>query len=332
MSPPKPQVLVTGGAGYIGSHTSKYLSRQGIRPVVLDNLAVGRRSAVRWGPLVECDLAERTRLAGILREHRIDTVVHFAAHCYVGESMRRPREYFRNNIINTLNLLDAMCEASVRNIVFSSSCATYGTPVKTPIDEDAPQQPINPYGESKLFVEKALKWYGEAYGLKWVALRYFNAAGADPEGEIGERHDPETHLIPLAIEAALGMREPLQIFGADYPTVDGSAVRDYIHVWDLAAAHYKAVEYLQSTGESCALNLGTGRGESVLQVIHAIELTTGTKVPVHFAARREGDPPTLIANAARAYEVLGWTPRHSSIEEIATTAYRWHSNRNAHSG
>ena len=319
------RVLVTGGAGYIGSHTAKYLSRQGVEPVVLDNLSTGHRPAVGWGPFVECDLADRGMLAAVFRDYSIHAVIHLAAHCYVGESVAHPAEYFRNNIGNTLNLLDAMREAGVGTIVFSSSCATYGVPSHTPISEEAPQRPVNPYGESKLFVERALKWYGNAYGLKWAALRYFNAAGADPEGDLGENHDPETHLIPLAIQAALGLGPELQVFGADYPTPDGSAIRDYVHVWDLAAAHFRALEYLHAGAESCALNLGTGSGCSVLQVIRAVEAVSGLPVPVRLAPRREGDPPVLIADPRLAFRVLGWTPGLSTLENMIDTAFRWHN-------
>lgn len=320
------RVLITGGAGYIGSHTTKYFSQHGLQPVVLDNLHVGHRSAVRWSPLVTCDLAEHSKLTQILHDYDIQAVIHFAAHCYVGESMTRPAEYFQNNIVNTLNLLNAMCAAGVRCFVFSSSCATYGVPETGPIHEETPQRPINPYGESKLFVERALNWYGRAYGLKWVALRYFNAAGADFDGELGEEHDPETHLIPLAIQAALGMRGPLQVFGTDYPTPDGSAIRDYIHVWDLASAHYKALQYLRDGGESCALNVGAGTGYSVLEVIRAVEAVSALPVPVEFVGRREGDPPALVADPSAAKRTLQWTACHSSLEQIVASAFRWHSN------
>jgi len=319
------RILVTGGAGYIGAHTAKYLSRSGLEPVVLDNLSVGHESAVRWGPLVKCDLADRDRLGTILREYRIDAVIHFAAHCYVGESVTHPDRYFQNNVVNTLSLLDSMRQHGVGKIVFSSSCATYGVPSETPISEQTPQRPINPYGESKLFVERILQWYGKAYGLQWVALRYFNAAGADPEGDLGEKHNPETHLIPLAIQAVCGQGPELQVFGLDYSTPDGSAVRDYIHVWDLAAAHVRALEYLQAGGESCALNLGSGTGYSVLQLVRMVEAVSGRAVPVRYAPRRDGDPPVLIADPRRASQTLGWNPGCSSIENIVQTAFRWHS-------
>jgi UDP-arabinose 4-epimerase len=320
-------VLVTGGAGYIGSHTCKALSAAGHRPVTYDSLVHGHRDAVRWGPIVEADLADGARLEQTLREHRICAVIHFAGFTYVGESMTAPGKYFRNNLSNTLVLLDAMAAAGIEHFVFSSTCATYGLPQRIPIAEDHPQNPINPYGESKLWVERALVWYGRAHKLKAVSLRYFNAAGADLDGEIGEEHDPETHLIPLVIAAALRKRERVDVYGTDYPTGDGTAVRDYIHVTDLAQAHVQALDYLRDGGTSTALNLGAGRGHSVREVIRAVERVAGGAVPVRDAARREGDPPVLIASAARARQVLNWAPRHSSLETIVETAWRWHVQR-----
>jgi UDP-arabinose 4-epimerase len=318
------RVLVTGGAGYIGSHTCKALAAAGYLPVAFDNLAGGHRWAVKWGPLVEADLADRDALAQALRAHEIGAVVHFAAFAYVGESMADPGRYFRNNVANTLNLLEAMQAAGVGDIVFSSTCATYGIPAALPIAEDHPQAPVNPYGESKLFVERALHWHGVAHGLRWMALRYFNAAGADPEGDLGEDHDPETHLIPLAIETALGRRAQLQIFGADYATADGTAVRDYIHVTDLADAHVRALRHLEVGGRSMALNLGTGRGHSVREVVAAVERVVGRRVDVTLAPRRAGDPPVLVASPGLAREVLAWQPRHSDLDTIVATACAWH--------
>ena len=320
------QVLVTGGAGYIGSHTAKVLARAGFDPVVLDSLCYGHAWAVRWGPLLEMDLADREGLASVFRKHSFDAVVHFAAFAYVGESMRAPSEYFRNNVVNTLNLLDAMRAHNVNQIVFSSTCATYGDPRQTPMAETHSQNPVNPYGESKLMVEKLLHWYGYAYGLNWTALRYFNAAGADAEGEVGEVHDPETHLIPRAIAAAYGELPELELFGTDYPTPDGSAVRDYIHVTDLAEAHVKALARLVEGGSNRAFNLGTGRGHSVREVIAAVGQATGRKVPFRECPRREGDPPVLVADARAANSELGWTPRHSSLENIVETACRWYDH------
>ncbi len=317
-------VLVTGGAGYIGSHTCKALATAGFTPVTLDNLVYGHRDAVKWGPFIEGDLADRALLDRIMREHSVLAVIHFAAFAYVGESMQQPGKYFANNVVNTLNLLEAMHGAGVQHMVFSSTCATYGLPERVPIDEQHPQQPVNPYGESKLFVERALKWYGLAHGLKWAALRYFNAAGADRNGEIGEDHSPETHLIPLIIQAALGTRPHVEIFGTDYPTPDGTAIRDYIHVTDLGDAHVKALDHLLGGGASVALNLGTGRGYSVREVISSVERVSGRSVPTCNAPRRPGDPPELVANAALAGRQLGWQPQHSSLENITRTAWLWH--------
>jgi len=318
------RVLVTGGAGYIGSHTCKALAQAGYVPVTIDNFVYGHDWAVKWGPLEKGDIGDAEFVARVIRQHRVEAVVHFAGYAYVGESMSEPAVYFRNNLINSLCLLEAMHDCGVQHMVFSSTCATYGIPEAVPIAEDHPQRPVNPYGESKLFVERALHWHGAAYGLRSVALRYFNAAGADPEGEIGEDHDPETHLIPLAIAAALGQRSELQIFGNDYPTADGTAVRDYVHVTDLASAHVRALDYLLRGGTSTALNLGTSTGHSVREVIAAVERASGRKVPAREAPRRAGDPPQLVAAPGRAREVLGWEPRHSDIDTIVSTALRWH--------
>jgi UDP-arabinose 4-epimerase len=319
-------ILVTGGAGYIGSHTSKVLAATGHTPVVVDNLANGHEWAVKWGPFERGDLSDRRWLADVFRRHRIDAVVHFAASAYVGESMTHPRRYFHNNTVNSLQLLDAMLDAGVKDIVFSSTCATYGIPQRLPLDETHPQAPVNPYGESKLCVERILHWYGQAYGLRWTALRYFNAAGADPDGEIGEVHDPETHLIPLVIGAALGTGPPVNVFGTDYPTTDGTAIRDYIHVMDLADAHVRALDYLGNGGESTALNLGTGEGHSVRAVIEAVEKVGGRPVPSLDSPRRPGDPLSLVADAARARTVLKWTPRYPNLQTIVEHAWRWHSS------
>jgi UDP-arabinose 4-epimerase len=319
------RVLVTGGAGYIGSHTAKALAKAGHEPVVFDNLSFGHRWAVRWGPLVEGDLQDKALLSRILQQYEIGAVIHFAASAYVGESMKNPRKYFRNNVVNTLNLLDAMMDNRVKTIVFSSTCATYGDPLELPLTEDHPQKPVNPYGESKLFVEQMLKWYGQAYGLRWAALRYFNAAGADPDGEIGENHTPESHLIPLAIEAAMGKRPYLEIFGTEYPTKDGSAVRDYVHVADLADAHIRALGHLADGGDSLALNLGTGDGYSVREVLSTVERVSNTSVPVRLTVPRPGDPAVLVANPAEAQRVLGWRPEFEGIEGIIRTAWNWHA-------
>jgi UDP-arabinose 4-epimerase len=318
------RILVTGGAGYIGSHTAKLLERTGLDPVVFDNLSEGHRWAARWGPLVEGDLADGALLRQTISRFEIGAVIHFAASAYVGESVGNPRKYFQNNVVRTLSLLDTMVDMKVSSIVFSSTCATYGDPIHIPIAEDHPQAPVNPYGESKLFVEKALKWYSQAYGLRYASLRYFNAAGADPEGEIGEDHNTETHLIPLAILAAMGKVRQLQVFGTDYPTSDGTAIRDYIHVDDLANAHLKALAALQQGSPSMCLNLGTGRGHTVLEVVRAVEEVSGLKVPLQLAGRRGGDPPALVAEARRANEELSWSPRYTDLRELTATAWRWH--------
>ena len=325
-------VLVTGGAGYIGSHACKALARAGYLPVAYDNLVYGHESAVRWGPFVHADLADTDRLPAAMREHRITAVMHFAAYGYVGESVTNPARYFRNNVVNAVNLLDAMLAAEIPHIVFSSSCATYGTPDVVPITEAAPQRPINPYGDTKLIMERMLKWYGDAYKLRACMLRYFNAAGADPDGEIGEDHDPETHLIPLILDAAIGRRPQIDIFGTDYPTRDGTAVRDYIHVQDLAAAHVRAIAYLQEGGGSVAVNLGTGDGHTVREVVDAAERITGRKVPRRLVARRAGDPPELVADPRLAREVLGWQAEVSDLDTIISTAWAWHVRKNTPTG
>lgn len=319
------RILVTGGAGYIGSHTSKLLRGCGFEPIVVDNLSTGHREAVKWGPLIEDDLSSSVAIQEVLTKQRIDAVVHFAASAYVGESMSDPRKYFRNNVVSTLNLLEGMLGAGVKTIVFSSSCAIYGIPEKVPIGEEQPQHPVNPYGESKLFMERALGWYGKAYGFSWMALRYFNAAGADPEGELGEWHKPETHLIPLLMRAALDEGQPVEIYGTDYPTPDGTAVRDYIHVTDLAEAHLLALRQLLGGGGSGALNLGTGRGYSVREVVRAVEEASGRRVRTRLAGRRAGDPPALVADPGKAGTGLGWKPRHSALKTITETAWNWHA-------
>jgi UDP-arabinose 4-epimerase len=320
-------ILVTGGAGYVGSHACKVLARAGYRPVVFDNLSRGRREAVRWGPLVEGDLADEARLTAALGEHRVSAVMHFAAYAYVGESVAEPALYYRNNLGGTLSLLEAMRHAGVGEIVFSSTCATYGTPDAVPIREDSPQRPVNPYGETKLAIERALHWYGEAYGIRSAALRYFNAAGADPDGEIGECHEPETHLVPLVLQAALGRRPQIDIYGTDYPTPDGTAIRDYVHVQDLAVAHLCALERLRGGGGNIAVNLGTGHGRSVREVIAAAEAATGRKVPAQAAPRRPGDPPALVADPSLAAEILGWRPQHSDLDTIIRTAFAWQTRQ-----
>ena len=319
-------VLVTGGAGYIGSHACKVLARAGYRPVVFDNLSRGHREVVRWGPLVEGDLADRARLAAALEQNQVSAVMHFAAYAYVGESVADPGMYYRNNLGGTLSLIEAMRESGVDRIVFSSTCATYGTPDSVPIQETAQQLPVNPYGETKLAIERALHWYGQAYGLRSVSLRYFNAAGADPDSETGELHEPETHLVPLVLQTALGQRPQIDIYGTDYPTPDGTAIRDYIHVQDLADAHLRALEHLGAGGASAALNLGTGHGHSVREVVRVAEAISGRRIPCRETARRPGDPPVLVADPRLAVEVLGWRPRMSDLDTIIRTALAWHTS------
>jgi UDP-arabinose 4-epimerase len=315
-------ILVTGGAGYIGSHTADAIEKSGHTAIIYDNLFAGHRWAVGSKTLIEADLADKLSIQRAIEEYRIEAVIHFAAHTYVGESVRDPRKYFQNNAVNTLNLLDVMLDLGVKYIVYSSTCATYGIPEKLPLSEEHPQRPVNPYGESKLFIERVLHWYEKAYGLRWVALRYFNAAGAS--GQLGECHDPETHLIPLAIKAALtGI--PLSVFGTDYSTEDGTAVRDYIHVDDLASAHLLALDYLLKQGTSRAFNLGTGQGHSVREVLEMVEQISKIAVPHRAAERRPGDPAVLVADSRAAKELLSWTPKRSSLREIVESAWLWHS-------
>lgn len=317
------RVLVTGGAGFIGSHCCKALAKAGREPVVYDDLSRGHTDAVRWGPLVEGDLRDRDLLAKTLAEYDIGAVIHFAALAYVGESVGEPERYYDVNLGGMTALLSAMEGAGIDKIVFSSSCATYGTPARLPISEDLPQAPINPYGRTKLICEWMLDDAQVAHDLRFAALRYFNAAGADPEGEIGERHDPETHLIPLVLMAASGQAGPLKIFGTDYPTPDGTCIRDYIHVDDLARAHLLALDHLEKGGESVKLNLGTGRGASIHEVVAAVARVTGRKVPYELAPRRPGDPAELTADPSKAAEVLGFTARYRDLDEIVAHAAPW---------
>ena len=320
-------ILVTGGAGYIGSHTCKVLAEAGYIPIAYDNMSTGNRWSVKWGPLVEADLADGVLLREVIRKYSVSAVVHFAANAYVGESVVNPRKYFENNASNTLNLLGAMLDTGINHIVFSSTCATYGIPDRIPISERETQQPINPYGESKLFIEQVLRWYSNAYDLNWIALRYFNAAGADLDGEIGEHHDPETHLIPLVIQSAMGVRPELEIYGMNHPTHDGTPIRDYIHVMDLADAHLLALEYLKQGGESRALNLGTGNGHSVLEVISAVKRISGLLPPTRPVEKRPGDPPVLVADASKAHQTIGWIPNHKEIHSIVESAWKWHKEK-----
>ncbi|PZU88550.1 MAG: UDP-glucose 4-epimerase GalE [Shinella sp.] len=313
-------VLVTGGAGFIGSHICKALSHSGFIPVAYDNLSTGHADAVRWGPLIEADIADGGALRAAFDRFAPDCVIHCAANAYVGESVTNPQKYYRNNVAAGLGLLDACLAAGIGRIVFSSSCATYGIPEQLPIREDSVQEPVNPYGRTKLIFEMALDDYAQAYGLNFVALRYFNAAGADPDGELCERHEPETHLIPRALLAAAGQLDRLEIFGQDYPTEDGTCIRDYIHVSDLADAHVAAVRHLANGGDTLRLNLGSGQGTSIDEVLQAIDRITGRRVPVIFKPRRPGDPPVLFADTASARTKLGFVPRLSDIDTIIRTA------------
>jgi UDP-arabinose 4-epimerase len=322
-------VLVVGGAGFIGSQTARALAEGGYEPIVFDNLSSGHRWALRWGTFEEGDLADPGAIAAVFRRHQIRAVIQFAALIQVGESVREPRKYFRGNVVNTLNLLDAMVDAGVREIVFSSTAAVYGDPVQVPIPEDHPLSPVNPYGDTKLAVERILLRYGEAYGLRSATLRYFNAAGADPAGEIGEAHPAESHLIPLAIQAALGRRDPLEVFGTDYPTPDGTAVRDYVHVADLAQAHLLALRHLAAGQASFTANGGIGRGYSVNQVIAAVEKVSGLTVPRKMVGRRAGDAPELLADPSRIKALLGWQPRYPELETMVAHAWAW-ENRGTH--
>lgn len=317
------RILVSGGAGYVGSHAARVLDRAGHDVWVYDNLSQGHRSAALPGRLIEGELTDRARLEATLGERQIDAVMHFAANALVGESVANPAKYYQNNVVATLSLLEAMRAADVKRIVFSSTTATYGQPERMPITEDTPQQPINPYGFTKLVIERALTDYAAAYGFGFAALRYFNAAGASPDGDLGEDHDPETHLIPLVLEVALGQRPEITVFGDDYPTPDGTCIRDYVHVDDLAGAHLLALDKLQP-GTNLCLNLGTGRGYSVQEVIDACRRVTGHAIPAKIGARRPGDPAELVADATRARAELGWQPRYLDVTEIVETAWRWH--------
>jgi UDP-arabinose 4-epimerase len=325
------RVLVTGGAGYIGSHTCKALAFAGHEPVTYDSLEGGFREFVQWGPLEEGNLRDGARLAAVLREYDPAAVLHFAGYIAAGESVADPLKYYENNVVGGLTLLRAMRDmgrdTDIPALVFSSTAAVYGNPETTPIPETHALAPINPYAHSKLFIEQALQDYGAAYGLRWAALRYFNAAGADPDGGIGERHDPETHLIPLAIRAALGTSDPLTIFGDDYDTADGTPIRDYVHVGDLADAHVAALDYLLGGGDSTAMNLGLGNGHSVHDVVTAVERVLGKPVPRRLGKRRPGDPTVLVADAQRASDLLDWTPRFADLDGIVASAAQWESHR-----
>ena len=317
-------ILIVGGAGYIGSHLNKEINKKGIETVIFDNLSYGHRDFVKWGTFEKGDLGNIDDIRAVFKKYPIEAVMHFAAFTYVGESVEDPQKYYTNNVKNTLNLLQVMLEENVKYFVFSSTCATYGNPVEIPITENHPQNPINPYGKGKLMVETVLKDYSDAYGLKYASLRYFNAAGADPESEVGELHNPETHLIPLILDVAAGRREDIKIFGTDYDTPDGTCIRDYIHVTDLAEAHILALEYLQNGGESDFFNLGNGNGFSVKEVIETAEEVTGKDIKAVEAERRAGDPPILVGSSDKAKEKLNWKPKYDELSTIIETAWNWH--------
>lgn len=330
MSQTKATILVTGGAGYIGSHAVLSLRQAGYDVVVLDNLVYGHRDVVEdvlKVELIEGDISDRALLDQVFASRNISAVMHFAAYAYVGESVTEPDKYYRNNFVGTLTLLEAMLAASIKTFVFSSTCATYGVPDTVPIPEDHPQNPINPYGATKLMVERVLKDFDPAYGLKSVCFRYFNAAGADPESRLGEDHSPETHIIPLVLLTALGKRESVSIFGTDYPTPDGSCIRDYIHVTDLAQAHVLGLEYLLKGGDSTIFNLGNGNGFSVKEVIETARQVTGQPISALECDRRPGDPPALVGSSDRARSILGWNPQYADLKTIITHAWNWHQKR-----
>ncbi|MFD1887544.1 UDP-glucose 4-epimerase GalE [Paenibacillus wenxiniae] len=320
-------ILVTGGAGYIGSHTVAELLDRGEEVVVIDNLLTGHREAVLGGTFYEGDLRDKALLERIFTENNITAVIHFAASSLVGESMQNPAKYYDNNVYGAMCLLEEMNKAGVKNIVFSSTAATYGEPDKVPIEETDRTEPANVYGETKLVMERMMSWFDKAHGIRYVALRYFNAAGAHASGKIGEDHRPESHLVPLVLQTALGQRAHISVFGDDYPTEDGTCVRDYIHVSDLADAHLKAVEYLAGGGESSAFNLGNGQGFSVKQVIETAKQVTGRDIPAVIEPRRSGDPAVLVASSAKARSVLGWTPKHDRLEDIISSAWQWHESK-----
>ena len=320
-------VLVTGGAGYIGSHACKALARAGFTPIAYDSLKHGHAEAVRWGPLEQGDLSDRARLDAVIAQHRPVAAMHFAAYAYVGESMTDPGKYYRNNVGGSLNLLEALRDHGIKACVFSSTCATYGVPQRLPLTEDHPQQPINPYGASKLMVERMLADFDTAHGLRSMSLRYFNAAGADPDGESGEDHDPETHLIPLVLDAAAGRRPCITVFGTDYPTPDGTCIRDYIHVSDLADAHVLALRALLEGAATTAYNLGNGMGFSVREVIDAARRVTGRDIAITEGERRPGDPAVLVGDASRIRSELGWSPRLADLDTIIATAWHWHQGQ-----
>lgn len=317
-------ILIVGGAGYIGSHVNKELNKRGYNTIVYDNLIYGHKEFVKWGIFEFGDLNDKKRLNEIFDKYKIDAVMHFAAYAYVGESVKEPSKYYNNNVCNTINLLDVMIAHDVKHFIFSSSCATYGEPIDMPIVEDAIQRPINPYGKTKLIIEKLLEDYEKAYGLHYSCLRYFNAAGDDPDCDIGELHNPETHIIPLTIYTALGKLDSFSIYGTDYSTFDGTCIRDYIHVLDLADAHIKALMYIKQNNKSENFNLGTENGTSVLEIIEEVKKVSGKEFLVNYAKKRPGDPAVLVGSNKKAKKLLNWEPNNSKIEYIIKTAWDWH--------
>lgn len=317
-------ILIVGGAGYIGSHVNKWLNKQGHQTVVFDNLSRGHRDAAKWGQFVQGDLNNPDLIDQVLQRYAIEAVMHFSAFAYVGESVTSPDMYYRNNVVNTINLLDCIVKNHIRYFIFSSSCATFGDVNGQLIDENCPQNPVNPYGMSKLMVERILSDYSNAYNLCYSVLRYFNAAGADPDGDIGEWHVPETHLIPLVLDAALGKRKSIEIYGSDYPTRDGTCIRDYIHVSDLARAHQLALEWNVTSGLSDAFNFGNGVGYSIIDIVKAVEKVTGCSIAIEWRDRRPGDPPSLVAKSDKAFKLLGYKPYYINLEDIISTAWEWH--------
>ncbi len=320
-------ILIVGGAGYIGAHINKQLDINGYKTIVFDNLSFGHEDFVKWGTFERGDLGNISEIRRIFKKYPITAVMHFAAFTYVGQSVEDPQKYYRNNVCNTLNLLQVMLEFDVKKLIFSSTCATYGDPVEIPITEQHPQNPISPYGRGKLMVENILSDYSRAYNLRYISLRYFNAAGADPDSEIGELHDPETHLIPLILDVASGKRESIKIFGTDYNTHDGTCIRDYIHVTDLADAHLKALQYLENGGKSDYFNLGNGNGFSVKEVIEKAREITGKKILTEEDKRRPGDPPVLVGSSDKIRKILKWEPKYSDLSLIIKSAWKWHEKK-----
>ena len=318
-------ILITGGAGYIGSHTAKVMFEEGFYPIIFDNLSNGHQSLIKWGTFIEGDINDNGLVKEIIDKYNIKDVIHLAAYAYVGESVTNPRKYFNNNIISSISFINCLIDNGIKNIVFSSSCNIYGDPFNSPIQETHPQNPINPYGISKYIIEQVLEWYGKCYELNWIALRYFNAAGADFDSDIGEKHNPETHLIPLAIDCAFNKSPLLEVYGVDYPTPDGTAIRDYTHVIDIANAHVLGIKHLSTNNINMAFNLGTGKGHSVYEVIKTVEKVSNKTIRIKKSPRRIGDSAVLIANPSMANKILGWEPKYKKLFDIIQSAWNWHT-------